>query len=1220
MKKRIFALALALCMMLSAMPTSFAGNGFLTLDNGEQAPSAPSGILTDDSKAAPQSGVLTVDGAQPSVEEVPEQPAEETPVYGVLTPDQPEEKAPVVQQPVQPAPGVLSMVCDVCGYYDGYHAADCATQQPEYESPEVEETPAQEQTEPVVTIPQEPVVTNYTVETVSTTRTARTLNVARNAAIYNSLRLAPNEGEDTYAVMPLEDKSGESNANVVTDKIVTGENGTYTVSLEAYVTGSVKVESSQKDIPADIVLVLDVSGSMDGRIPVGSKTDTSELDTELGKTRGYYEIEFPLGWYDMWYDSATGKWMYSQPITGNEVELGNSWLGNTVGVQKIKALQTAVDSFVGTVETKAKGKDGVANTADDIDHRIAFVKFAGNKTNTIGNSTYQSGFIITSTNHYSQIVCELTNDYDAITSALNSITPAGATSADYGMEHAASIISAIPSTRVSSKVVIMFTDGEPNHSSGFDASVASSAITASKNIKTVGDVYTVGVFDSDVDTSSGSNVDKYMNYVSSNYKTAESMIVSNNQTDTKYYSSAGNANALEDIFQTISSNIQSGSASIGLDKTTVLVDTVTDAFNIPTNASAVTVNAYKAVYATEGDNAGTLTGWVLDDEYTSTADLKATVDPDNNSVTVTNFDYAKNYVAYPGRVFGDATQSGDFYGRKVVVSFTITPDYTNTLGGEGIETNVGDESGIYGTDGTVYENFNVNDDGIIEVPTVNVPVVSIAPDVQNQNVYLSNQADLKALIESFDSRLNGKGNKGVKVTYNIYKGLEVNDAARVGACTVYPGADIDTGEMWTSLEMEPVLLDCTDYTIVCTVDGDGNGVNPDYNKATEAVATVHVYKPEVTFQDSTIYLSQTPDYELIDAENGAQIGNYQSVVWKHDGTPASEAMGDAPTLVYDYDPANDFTDCTDVDVAVAVDQGKNDEDETVLDGEYDEQDVDVTTHVTFVNGVNSHIGSTSVKEFTVHVLKPSFTVTCTDLYADFGADVTMDEWMIVGDATWSHKCEEVTYPSPSDWAISCNYEYTPADMIKDGKYTMGDEDQAFSVAVTDFTIKDENGNTATYPKAGTVLSDFAVITYKNGETATNAFTIHINKFDLTITKNWGETEAVYQHDVIVALMCGDTKICDVVVPKSDSITITGLICGKDYTLDECENWAWRFTNSVEYSSGNKATHTHALNVSVGAPTDSCSVTAKITNMLNKPYWFDAIAETVKNIFGKGDNQ
>ena len=59
MKKRIFALALALCMMLSAMPTSFAGNGFLTLDNGEQAPSAPSGILTDDSKAAPQSGALS---------------------------------------------------------------------------------------------------------------------------------------------------------------------------------------------------------------------------------------------------------------------------------------------------------------------------------------------------------------------------------------------------------------------------------------------------------------------------------------------------------------------------------------------------------------------------------------------------------------------------------------------------------------------------------------------------------------------------------------------------------------------------------------------------------------------------------------------------------------------------------------------------------------------------------------------------------------------------------------------------------------------------------------------------------------------------------------------------------------------------------------------------------------------------------------------------------
>ena len=54
MKKRIFALALALCMMLSAMPTSFAGNGFLTLDNGEREPSEPSGILTPGDPVLPE--------------------------------------------------------------------------------------------------------------------------------------------------------------------------------------------------------------------------------------------------------------------------------------------------------------------------------------------------------------------------------------------------------------------------------------------------------------------------------------------------------------------------------------------------------------------------------------------------------------------------------------------------------------------------------------------------------------------------------------------------------------------------------------------------------------------------------------------------------------------------------------------------------------------------------------------------------------------------------------------------------------------------------------------------------------------------------------------------------------------------------------------------------------------------------------------------------------
>ena len=121
MKKRIFALALALCMMLSAMPTSFAGNGFLTLDGQENVEEQP--------REQQQEGILTLDDPDAVITQEPE----EEPVYGVLTPDTPSEepKAPVVEQ----SEGVLYVECPECGYLDGYHADDCPTIQPEEQEP-----------------------------------------------------------------------------------------------------------------------------------------------------------------------------------------------------------------------------------------------------------------------------------------------------------------------------------------------------------------------------------------------------------------------------------------------------------------------------------------------------------------------------------------------------------------------------------------------------------------------------------------------------------------------------------------------------------------------------------------------------------------------------------------------------------------------------------------------------------------------------------------------------------------------------------------------------------------------------------------------------------------------------------------------------------------------------------------------------------------------------
>ena len=142
MKKRIFALALALCMMLSAMPTSFAGNGFLTLDNGEREPSEPSGILTPGDPVLPEEDLsgephLTLDDPAEGSRPAPDDPIDEPHLTLDDPVDEPEDR-PARQWRPAPFEEETFTQCDICGYLDGSHAGDCPVVNP----PE-EQAPAQ---------------------------------------------------------------------------------------------------------------------------------------------------------------------------------------------------------------------------------------------------------------------------------------------------------------------------------------------------------------------------------------------------------------------------------------------------------------------------------------------------------------------------------------------------------------------------------------------------------------------------------------------------------------------------------------------------------------------------------------------------------------------------------------------------------------------------------------------------------------------------------------------------------------------------------------------------------------------------------------------------------------------------------------------------------------------------------------------------------------------
>lgn len=424
-------------------------------------------------------------------------------------------------------------------------------------------------------------------------------------------------------------ESGKNNGGLVMTKTVrqTSESE-FLLTLEAYATGETRTET--KDIPMDIVLVLDVSGSM------------------------------------------------NDPINGS----GSQY--------KIDVLKSAVNGFIDKVAEKSPNSS------------IAVVKFASDKEYDVGNGYNGSGY------NYSQIVQNLTAVNEAgansLKTAVNQLTAAGATRADYGMQHAKTIVNgAMGNDR--QKVVIMFTDGQPSTWQSFSDTVAKYAIKASKSIKDAGaTVYTIGCFGTT--PSDNSNIGKYMNRVSSNYPDATDM---NNGTRGvgDYYKTVSSAEDLNNVFKTISETV--GTTTVKLDDTSVLRDVISDSFTLPEGYKDGDIKAYSVSCESSTKNAdGTYTYTWKTTPDTDKYDV--TVAADNKTINVTDFDYAANWVDQYD-VGGSKS-----HGKKLVVEIPIVldPDATGS-----VDTN-GPASGIYASADaeTAFANF--------KTPTVYVPFFTVA--------------------------------------------------------------------------------------------------------------------------------------------------------------------------------------------------------------------------------------------------------------------------------------------------------------------------------------------------------------------------------------------------------------------------------------------------------------------------------------------------------------
>ena len=216
-------------------------------------------------------------------------------------------------------------------------------------------------------------------------------------------------------------------------------------------------------------------------------------------------------------------------------------MSETDRTKRLDALKEAVKAFL----------DEAANTNTEAGSelvRVGLVKFAGDKTDKIGDDMYRSGRY---TYNYSQIVSNLTANMSGLKNKVSKLKAAGATRADNGFNLAVKVMSSARTD--AKKVVIFFTDGSPTSSSGFEGKVANKAVEAAKELKDGGaTVYSIGVFSGADPSSIQGNENQFMHAVSSNFpKATKYNQRGEGNIKAGYYKSATNASELNAIFDEI---------------------------------------------------------------------------------------------------------------------------------------------------------------------------------------------------------------------------------------------------------------------------------------------------------------------------------------------------------------------------------------------------------------------------------------------------------------------------------------------------------------------------------------------------------------------------------------------------------------------------------------------------------------------------------------------
>ena len=346
-----------------------------------------------------------------------------------------------------------------------------------------------------------------------------------------------------------------------------------TVATVDFPKGTIKIE--EPSVPAknrymgewEEYILSDADITINAVYTLIKSDDASEIETE-SESIHYTDKDDVLFRFKAMADATVVKSTVSKSVPLDIVLVvdQSGSMDETLGGQtkKVDALKDTAKDFVNTVFENAK--------MTDADHRISLVGF-GLSGNYQGYEKNENTELLTSANGIVKFDNIKTTDYassllsvnidgevnSALITAIDSIDARGATAADLGFEMAKGVFANTDSTD-RQRVVIFMTDGEPTYLSGFQTSVANSAIANAsvlkKNFGT--SIYSVGVF-SDAD-SRDTNINKFMNAVSSGYPDAVSINSMGSGVDGQYYLTVNNTDSLTSVFKSISTESLSHTA------------------------------------------------------------------------------------------------------------------------------------------------------------------------------------------------------------------------------------------------------------------------------------------------------------------------------------------------------------------------------------------------------------------------------------------------------------------------------------------------------------------------------------------------------------------------------------------------------------------------------------------------------------------------------------